>query len=113
MPMSCRRMSGSLLGFVVGRNDLHKNLLQILLLVALPEIRERALGEEFAGLDDADDVAEFFDFAHDVGGEGPGVAALAALADEVDDGEGGYGVQGEGGRVENHHLRRVEQGEGD
>src|SRR6267143_1597570 len=49
---------------------------------SIAELSECTFDKELAGLDDADGVAELFDFAHDVGGEDDGFAEVAALADK-------------------------------
>src|SRR5690349_20171556 len=95
-------MSVGLRGGVVGRDDLDEDFLEVVFGVFIAELSESALSEELAGLDDADGVAELFDFGHDVGGENDGFAVVAALADEARDGAGGHDVQAVGGLVENH-----------
>src|SRR5882672_9883245 len=66
VPIFCKGMSGRLLGFVVRRDHLHKNLLQVLLLVFLAQPGQRTLRQKLARLDNPDDVAEFFHLAHHV-----------------------------------------------
>src|SRR5579859_3153019 len=113
VPIFLRGMSGRLLGLVVGRDDLHESLLEILLFVFLPKRGERSLGQKFAGLDDADDVAEFFHFAHYVSRENHRFPALAAFADELENRARGHDVEAQGRLVENHHLGIVNQRAGD
>src|SRR5579864_2160230 len=57
--------------------DLDENLLEIGLGVFFAKLGEGAFGQQLAVVNDADDVAEFFDFAHDVGGEDDRLAAVA------------------------------------
>src|SRR5260370_21057209 len=113
MPMLRRDMSAGLLGNVVGRDDFDEDFLEIVLGVFIAELREGAFGEEFAALDDADDVAELFDFAHDVGGEDYGFAAVAAFADESGDGARRPDVSAVGGLVEDHHRGIMNEGAND
>src|SRR4029077_13760553 len=81
MPTLRRDMSVGLLGDVVGRDDFDKDFLEVVLGVLVAELPEGAFNQEFAGLNDANGVAELFDFAHDVGGKNDGLAVVAALAD--------------------------------
>src|SRR6266850_365512 len=113
MPMLRMDMSVGLLGDVVGRDNFDEDLLQFMLAVFVTELSEGAFHQEFAGLDNADGVAEFFDFAHDVSGEDDGLAVVAAFADESGDGAGGHDVEAVGGLVENHDGRIVDEGTGD
>jgi hypothetical protein len=103
-------MSVVLLSSVERSDDLDENLLEVVFVVAIAKFGERTFGEELAGLDDADDVAELFDFAHDVGGEDDGLAALAALANEIDDGASGHNVEAESRLVKDHDLGVVDEG---
>ena len=66
------------------------------------EFGEGSFAEELAVVDDADAVAEFFDFGHDVAGKDDGFALFAAAADELDDVAGGEDVEAESGFVEDH-----------
>src|SRR5271155_3421627 len=66
-------ISANLLGDVVRGDDLDEDLLEVLRVIAGAELGDGAFGEELAGLDDADDVAELLDLAHDVGGEDDGL----------------------------------------
>src|SRR6266851_3534070 len=84
-------------------NNLYEDFLEVLFGVALAKLGEGAFGEEASAVNDADGVAELFDFAHDVRGENDGLAVLAALADEADDGARGHDVQASGRLVKNHH----------
>src|SRR5260370_29462193 len=113
MPMLRRDMSAGLLGNVVGRDDFDEDFRGVVLGVFIAELREGAFGEEFAALDDADDVAELFDVAHDVGGEDYGFAAVAAFADESGDGASGHDVEAVGGLVEDHHRGIMNEGASD
>jgi hypothetical protein len=97
----------------VGRDDLDEDFLEITFGVPFAKLRESAFGEERAIVNDADDVAELFDFTHDVGGEDDGFAEVAAFADESDDGAGGHDVEAEGGFVEDHDGRIVDERAGD
>src|SRR6266850_4123292 len=113
MPTLRRDMSVGLLGDVVGRDDFDEDFFEVVLGVLIAELSEGAFNKEFARLDDADGVAEFFDFAHDVGGEDNGFAVVAAFADEGGDGAGGHDVEAVGGLIENHDGRIVDEGTGD
>src|SRR5713226_8442054 len=64
-------------------------------------------------MDDADDIAELFDFAHDVSGEDNGFALVAAFADESGNGARGHDVETVRGLVEDHNGRIVNQSAGD
>ena len=79
----------------------------------IAQLFQRAFGEKLAGLNDSDDVAELFDFRHDVSGENDGFTAVAAFADESGDGAGGHDVQAVGGLVEDHDRGIVDEGAGD
>src|SRR6266852_7245759 len=110
MPMLRVDMSVGFLGDVVGRDDFDEDFFQFVLGVFLTELSEGAFHKEFAGLDNADGIAEFFDFGHDVGGEDDGFAVVAAFADESSDGAGGHDVEAVGGLVENHDGWIVDEG---
>src|SRR5207237_6407037 len=65
----------------------------------------RSFGQQPAIMNDADFVAQFFGFAHDVGGENDGFAACPAFANEGNDGPGADDVQAGGGLVKDHYRR--------
>src|SRR5271163_2518286 len=109
MPMLRSDMLAGLLGNVVRSDDFDENFLEVLFVMLVAKLFESAFGQKFSGLDDADGVAEFFDFGHDVGGEDDGFAAVAALADELDDGARGHNVETAGGFVEDHDWRVVDE----
>src|SRR5258708_33615354 len=113
MPTLRMDISAGLLGDVVGRDDFDEDFLEVVFGKLVAELREGAFGEEFAGLDDTDDVAELFDFTHDVGGEDDGFSVVAALADESGDGAGSHNVEAAGRLVENHHRGIVNERAGD
>src|SRR5256885_6472183 len=75
-------MSVGLCGNVVWRDDFDEDFLEVVLGVLVAEFGERTFGEKLARLDDADGVAELFDFTHDVCGEDDRFAVVAAFADE-------------------------------
>src|SRR5580704_8885211 len=106
-------MSDRFLADVQRRDHLDENLLKVLFLVFFPEFRKRAFRQQFAGLDNPDHVAKFFHFAHHVRRENHGLAAVAALANELDNRPGGHDIQAQGGLVEDHHLRIVDERAGD
>src|SRR5260370_27349818 len=106
-------MSVSLRRGVVGRDNFDEDFLEIVLGMLFPELREGTLGEELAALDDADSVAELFDFADDVGGENDGFTLVAAFADEGGDSAGGHDVEADGGLIEDHDRWIVDKGAGD
>src|SRR5713226_1507832 len=108
MPTLRRDMSVGLRGDVMGSDDFDEDFLEVVLGVLVAKLREGAFDKEFARLNDADGVAELFDFAHDVGGEDDGFAVVAAFADEAGDSAGGHDVEATGGLVEDHHWRIVE-----
>src|SRR5260370_27891172 len=113
MPTALRFMA---LGLHLGLewvDDFDEDLLEILLGVLFAELGEGAFGQELAVVNDADDVAELFDFAHDVRGEDDGLAAVAAFTDEGGDGASGHDVEAEGGLVEDLHRGVADQGAGD
>src|SRR6266581_4530403 len=58
-------------------------------------------------MDDANGVAELFDFAHDVGGEDDGFSLVAAVADEGNDDACGHDVEAKSGFIEDHNGRVV------
>src|SRR5215469_8794364 len=104
-----RFISTVLLRDVERRNNFYENFLEIMFVMAVAEVSKRAFSEELARLNDADDITEFFDFAHDVGGKNDSFAAVAALANEINDGARGHNVESDSGLVENHDLWVVYQ----
>src|SRR5712691_797690 len=106
-------MSVGLRGDVVGSDDLDEDFLEVLLGELIAELREGAFGKKLAVMNDADGVAELFDFAHDVGGEDDGLADVAAFADESGDGASGHDVEAVGGLVEDHNRGIVDESAGD
>src|SRR6266478_6412004 len=113
MPTLRRDISVGLLGDKMGSDDFDEDFLEFALGVLVAKLGKGAFDKEFTGLNDADGVAEFFDFAHDVRGENDGFAVVAAFADEGGDGAGGHDVEAVGGLVENHNWRVVDEGAGD
>src|SRR6267143_2586750 len=113
MPTLSMDMSVVLLGDVVRRDDLYENFFEFVLGEFVAELAKGAFDKEFSGLNDADGVAEFFDFAHDVGGKDDRLAVVAAFADERGDGAGGHDVEAVGGLVEDHYRRIVDKSSGD
>src|SRR5436853_1923735 len=113
MPTLRADMSVGLLGNVVGRNDFDEDLLEVAFGVFIAKLRESAFGEKFAGLDDADSVAELFHFAHNVRGEDDGFAVVAAFMDESGDGASGHDIEAVRGLIEDHDRRIVDEGAGD
>src|SRR2546430_16581867 len=73
------------------------------------KLSERSLGEELSRLNNADDIAELFHFAHDVRGEDHRFAAIATFLNEADDRARGHDVQAGGRLVENNHGRIVDE----
>src|SRR5882757_2205489 len=106
-------MSVGLFGGVVRCDDFDENLFELVLGVLVAKLGEGPFDKEVAGLDDADGVAELFDFTHDVGGEDDGFAIVTAFADEGGDGEGGHDIEAVGGLVEDHDGRIVDESAGD
>src|SRR5208283_3970479 len=113
MPMLRKFMSGGLLPGVEGSDDLYEDFFQVVLAVAGTQFRQRALGEQLAGLNDADNVAELIHFAHHVGRENNRLSPLATLADELNDGASRHDVQAQRGLVKDHDLGVVNEGAGD
>src|SRR5690348_139963 len=111
MPTLRRDMSVFLLGDIVRRNDFDEDFLEISLGIFVAKLGESALGKKLAGLNDADGVAELFDFGHDMSGKNNGFAVVAALADEGGDGASGHDVQAVGGLVKDHGGGIVDEGE--
>src|SRR6266436_7204425 len=113
MPTLRSDISAGLRLEVMGRDNLDEDFFKIALAVFFAELLESAFGEELSAVDDANDVAELFDFAHDVSGEDDGFALIATFADEGDDGARGHDVEAKGGLIENHHRGIVDQRAGD
>src|SRR6266849_4212792 len=113
MPTLRKDMSVGLRGDVVGSDDLDEDFLEIGFGVLIAKLSQGAFGKKLPVMDDTDEVAELFDFAHDVGGEDDGFAAVAALADEGGDGPGGHDIEAVGGLVEDHDRGMVNEGAGD
>src|SRR4029077_16228514 len=89
------------------------DFLEVVLGVLVAELPEGAFNQEFSGLNDANGVAELFDFAQEVDGKNDGLAVVAALADKSSDGAGGHDVQAVGRFIENHNGWIVNEGAGD
>src|SRR5229473_6361916 len=102
MAMFRKDMSVGLRGDEVGCDDLDENLFQILFVVPIAKLRQDAFRKKLAVMDDADGVAELFDFAHDVRGEDDGLAKVAAFADKRGDGASGHDIEAGCGLIENH-----------
>src|SRR5882724_10483193 len=98
---------------VEGSDKFDEDLFEVLFAMFLTKLRKSSLGVELAGLDDTDDVAELFHFAHDMRGEDDGLAAVAALTDEGEDGTSGHDVQAAGRFVEDHDGRIMDERAGD
>src|SRR5438552_17758755 len=94
---------------VVGSDDFDENVLETLLVMLIARLRESAFGEKFAGLDDADGVAELFDVGHDVRGENDGFAVVAAFVDESSDGARADDIKTVGGLVADHDGEVVDE----
>src|SRR5437667_10626937 len=109
MPILRADMSVDLRRSVVGSDDFDENVLEILFVMLIAKLRESAFGEKFAGLDDADGVAELFDFGHDVRGENDGFAVVAAFVDESSDGARGHDIKTVGGLVEYHEAPALDE----
>src|SRR5438128_3296751 len=95
------------------RNNFHKDLFEVSLVVSVSQLGKCSFREELAGLDDSNDVAKLFDFTHDVSGKDDGLATVPAFANEVDDAPGGHDVETQGGLVKDHDGRIVDQRAGD
>src|SRR5579863_3881685 len=109
-PIFRRLISGLLLRGVMRRDNLHENLLQIVLPVPLPQLFQRSLRQHLSSLDDSHDVAQLFHFAHHMRRKNHRFSPVATLPDEIDDGSRGHDVQAQGRLVENHHRRIMHQG---
>src|SRR5579859_2738615 len=107
MPTFRRDMSVFLLGDIMRRNDFDEDFLEIMLGIFVAKLGESALGKKLAGLNDADGVAELFDFGHDMGGKDNGFAVVAAFADEGGDGASGHDVKAVGGFVKDHDGGKI------
>src|SRR5207245_11283956 len=113
MPILRADILVSLRGNIVGSDDFDENVLEILFVMLIAKLRESTLGEKFAGLNDANGVAELFHFAHDVRGEDDGFAVVAAFVDESGDGARGHDIETVGGLVEDHDGGGVDESAGD
>src|SRR5436190_18816758 len=113
MPILRADILVSLRGNIVGSDDFDENVLEILFVMLIAKLRESTLGEKFAGLNDANGVAELFHFAHDVRGEDDGFAVVAAFVDESGEGARGHDIEAIGGLVEDHDRRIVDESAGD
>src|SRR6267378_8710111 len=100
MPTLRRDMSVGSRVDVVGRDNFDEDFFEIVFGIFIAELREGAFGEELAVLNDADDVAELFDFGHDMGGEDDGFAEVAALANKRGEGASGHDVEAVGRLIE-------------
>src|SRR5215472_10768384 len=96
-------------GNVMWCDHLNEDLLEIVLGVLLPELRQRAFGEELTGLDDADGIAKLFDLAHNMSRENHGLAVVAAFADKSSDSAGGHDIKPERGLIEDHDRGIVDE----
>src|SRR5437773_7513670 len=112
MPILRADMSVDLRRSVVGSDDFDENVLEILFVMLIAKLRESAFGEKFAGLNDADSVAELFHFAHDVRGEDDGFAVVAAFVDEGSDGASGHDIEATCWLIDDHDRSIVEEGAG-
>src|SRR5437879_2195487 len=113
MPILRADILVSLRGNIMGSDDFDENVLEILFVMLIAKLRESAFGEKFAGLDDANGVAELLDFAHDVRGEDDGLSIVAAFVDESGDSARGHDIEAIGGLIEDHDGRIVDEGAGD
>src|SRR5258708_4418058 len=110
MPTLRSDISAGLRLEVMGRDNLDEDFFKIALAVFFAELLESAFGEELSAVDDANDVAELFDFAHDVSGEDDGFALIATFAVEGEGGARGHDVRKFAGEAvaEFVHVRAVE-----
>src|SRR5712692_1842167 len=95
------------------RDDFDKDFLKITLGVFFAELGEGAFGQKLSFVNDADDVAELLDFAHDVSREDDGLSPVAAFPNESNDGARGHDVEAERRLIENHYRRIVDKRPGD
>src|SRR5437899_5953310 len=112
MPTLRRDMSVGLCGDVVRSDDFDENLFEVLLGVFFTELGEGAFSKKLAIMNDADGVAELFDFAHNVRGKDNGFAVITAFADKSGDRASRHDVETVGGLVEDHDGRIVDEGAG-
>src|SRR5262249_51699127 len=87
----------------VTRDNLHENLLEILLSIRVTQFAHRSLGQKFAVLDDAHDIAHFFDFTHDVGREHYRLPTVTALAYKGHDCARRQDIEPHGRLIEDHY----------
>src|ERR1700730_13464462 len=90
-------------------DDFDEYFLEILLAVFFAQFGQSAFSQKFAVVNDADDIAELFHFAHDVRGENNRLAAVATLSNKRGDGASGHNVQTKRRLIEDHHRRIVDQ----
>src|SRR2546428_11943749 len=107
MPTLRMDMSIGLRGDVVGPDDFDEDFFQIVFGILFAKLGESAFREELAVMDDANGVAELFDFAHNVCGEDDGFSLAAAVADEGNDDARGHDVEAKSGFIEDHNGRVV------
>jgi hypothetical protein len=93
----------------VGRDDFDEDFLEVVLAVFFAKLSESAFGKKLTGLDDANGVAEFFDFGHDVCGEDDGFARVATFANKRNDRPGSHDVKSIGGLVKDHDWRVMDK----
>src|SRR5712692_1934150 len=110
MAMFRKDMSVGLRWDEVACDDLDENLFQILFVVPIAKLRQDAFRKKLAVMDDADGVAELFDFAHDVCGEDDGLAVVATFADERRDCASGHDIEAGSGLIEDHDRWIVNEG---
>src|SRR6267142_1823440 len=108
MPTLRMDMSECLRGGVKRRDELDKNLFEILLSALFSQLCQRTFRQKLAALDDAYDIAQLFDFTHNVSGEDDGFSAVAAFADESDDASDSHDVEAKRRLVKDHHRRVVD-----
>src|SRR5437660_12825063 len=106
-------MSVGLRGNVMWGDDFDEDFLEVVLGVLVAEFGEGAFGEELARLDDAEGVAQLFDFTHDVRGGDDRFAVVAAFADESGYGASGRAVEASGGLIERDARTTGNEGAGD
>src|SRR6516165_10115490 len=95
---------------VMGGHDLHKDLFHIAYPLPLAKLLDGPFRQQPPVLDDSHDVAQFLHFAHHVRRKDHRFTAVAAFADEFDDGPRRHDVQPQRRLVKNHHRRIVHQG---